>query len=224
MDFIHPAPGSRVTSPFGTRKHPITGVKSFHQGIDYAKTGNVPILASASGTVRQYISDKTTYGNVLFIEHNINGKRMDTTYAHLKSKTVKAGDKVKQGQIIGYMGNTGGSTGQHLHFEVHNGPWLSGQPNAVNPALYVDKESEEDKMLKELEKKFDELNKKVAVLSNQVDSMKENGTEEVADWAKADAEWAIKNGITEDGSRPAAKVTRQEVWRMIHSLYKLLKK
>ena len=137
--FIHPAPGSKVTSSFGRRKDPFTGQDVGHQGIDYAKSGNVPILAAADGIVKQYTSDNTTYGKVLYITHTINGKQMDTTYAHLKSKTVKAGDKVKQGQIIGYMGSTGRSTGQHLHFEVHDGPWKSGQGNAVNPENYVNK-------------------------------------------------------------------------------------
>ena len=135
-NFIHPCPNAKVTSPFGWRT--IGGVKEWHQGVDLAQSGNVPILASADGVVRDiWGATVSSYGNVIFLQHTINGKRKDTTYAHLKSFNVKKGDKVKQGQIIGYMGNTGRSTGQHLHFEIHDGPWLSGQPNAVDPLKFI---------------------------------------------------------------------------------------
>lgn len=133
-NFINPVPGARVTSEFGYRV--INGNKEFHQGIDIAKSGTVPILASASGTVR-IAQSMGTYGNVVIIKHVINGKRQDTTYAHLKSFNVKVGQVVKQGQVIGVMGNTGRSYGQHLHFEVHEGAWATGQPNARNPRNYV---------------------------------------------------------------------------------------
>ena len=146
MKFIHPAPNARLTSPFGYRT--LSGTKEFHYGIDLAQTGNVPILAAADGTVTNIWGEKaSTYGNVIFLDHVIDGKRMDTVYAHLKSFAVKKGDKVKQGQIIGYMGNTGRSTGQHLHFEVHNGAWKTGRPNAVDPILYIDVADSTDKEL-----------------------------------------------------------------------------
>lgn len=133
-NFIHPCKGAKLSSPFGNRK--IDGKQEWHQGIDLAQTGTVPILASAAGTVIR-AGVLGTYGNVVIIQHTINGKRMDTTYAHLKSVNVKKSDKVKQGQQIGLMGNTGRSYGQHLHFEIHNGPWLTGQPNAINPWPYI---------------------------------------------------------------------------------------
>ena len=139
INFIHPAKGSKLTSPFGYRN--IGAGKEFHYGVDYAKTGIVPIVASADGTVNDtWPATKSTYGNVVFLTHNINGKRYDTVYAHLKTLIVKKGTKVKQGEIIGYMGNTGRSTGQHLHFEVHEGAWKTGRPNAVDPLKYVDVE------------------------------------------------------------------------------------
>jgi pyruvate/2-oxoglutarate dehydrogenase complex dihydrolipoamide acyltransferase (E2) component len=80
-----------------------------------------------------------TYGNIIIIRHDIDGKEFETNYAHLRnaSTKVKVGDSVKQGQEIALMGNTGGSTGQHLHFEIHVGRWATGQPNAVNPLLYI---------------------------------------------------------------------------------------
>lgn len=135
-NFIKPCEG-RVTSPFGYRIHPIKKTKSFHQGVDLAQTGNVPILASAGGVVTRNQA-LGTYGNVVMIVHKINGVTYETNYAHLKyGAKVIVGQRVKQGDIIGYMGNTGSSTAQHLHFEIHKGRWATGQPNAVDPLLYT---------------------------------------------------------------------------------------
>ncbi|PAF39352.1 hypothetical protein CHH58_01480 [Terribacillus saccharophilus] len=129
-DFITPAPGS-ITSGFGPRWG------TFHYGIDIAKRGsNVPIWAAASGTVSQaYYS--SSYGNVIFVSHSIDGKTYTTVYAHLTSMQVSAGQRVSQGQQIGTMGNTGMSQGQHLHFELHTGPWNGSKSNAVNPIPYL---------------------------------------------------------------------------------------
>lgn len=232
-DFIHPCAGSRLTSPFGHRKHPITGkVNSFHAGVDLAKTGNIPILASADGVVKQYIGDTTTYGNVIFIQHTINGNRFDTTYAHLKSKLVKDGQKVKQGQVIGYMGNTGGSTGQHLHFEIHNGPWKSGQPNAVDPMLYIDKKKENDKeaeLMKELENKIKLLDEKIErvkslIVTLEVDLSKERGlqAQQKCDWAVSSINKAIKSGVmigdTKGNWNPNKPLTRAELAKVLDNL------
>ncbi|SET40188.1 Putative peptidoglycan binding domain-containing protein [Oceanobacillus limi] len=133
--FIKPSEG-RVTSSFGVRTAPNTGNRSFHSGTDIAKSGNVPILASASGIVSR-VGQLGTYGNVVMILHNINGRTFETNYAHLHSYNVRVGQKVDQGDQIGRMGSTGNSTGQHLHFEIHDGRYASGQPNAVDPELYV---------------------------------------------------------------------------------------
>lgn len=133
-DFIHPAPQATLTSRFGHRT--ISGKKEWHQGIDLAQSGNVSIRAAAQGKVLR-AGELGTYGNVVIIQHTIKGKRMDTTYAHLKAIHVRVGQSVKQGQTIGLMGNTGRSYGQHLHFEIHNGAWATGQPNAVDPWPYI---------------------------------------------------------------------------------------
>ncbi|BBU38415.1 peptidoglycan DD-metalloendopeptidase family protein [Aeribacillus sp. FSL K6-1121] len=122
--FIWPAPGV-LTSKMGMRWG------RFHAGIDIAKRGTVPVYASAGGTV-SYAGQMSGYGNVIMIIHNINGKTYTTLYGHLRSINVSSGQKVSQGQFIGYMGNTGRSTGQHLHFEVHNGTWR-GKSSAINP-------------------------------------------------------------------------------------------
>ncbi|WP_121616586.1 murein hydrolase activator EnvC family protein [Virgibacillus halodenitrificans] len=135
-DFMRPADG-RVTSEFGMRVHPIFGEKKGHSGIDIAKAGSsVPVVVAADGTViRSYYS--SSYGNAVFVSHNINGEVFTTVYAHMQNRAVKQGDTIKKGTFLGYMGNTGNSTGQHLHFEIHIGPWESGQPNAVNPRDHV---------------------------------------------------------------------------------------
>lgn len=124
--FIWPAQGT-FTSGYGQRWGKL------HGGIDIANSAaDVPIYASAAGTViRSYYS--TSYGNAVFIAHNIDGKVFTTVYAHMDSRLVSSGQTVSQGQQIGYMGNTGQSTGKHLHFEIHDGAWK----NPVNPMSYL---------------------------------------------------------------------------------------
>ncbi|WP_083512167.1 peptidoglycan DD-metalloendopeptidase family protein [Amphibacillus sediminis] len=133
--FIWPTTTKRVTSGFRTPSRPN------HHGIDIAESGYHPIYASASGTVaRSYNS--TSYGQCIMIVHNVNGQTWETVYAHMRdgSRRVSEGQTVRQGQIIGVMGNTGQSYGQHLHFELHKGRWNSNKSNAVNPINYLDKE------------------------------------------------------------------------------------
>lgn len=129
--FMRPAVGP-VSSTFGSRWG------SVHFGIDIASGGKsqVPIVAAADGIVsRSYYS--TSYGNVVFIKHNIGGQEYETVYAHMTNRAVAQGASVKQGQFLGYMGSTGDSTGVHLHFEVHQPSWTSSKNNAKNPALFV---------------------------------------------------------------------------------------
>lgn len=127
--FIQPADGV-ITSHFRMKSRPN------HHGLDIAKKGQVPIKAAASGTVtKSYYS--SSYGNVVFIVHHINGQTYETVYAHMRNRLVKEKEKVSQGQIIGYMGNTGHSTGQHLHFEIHKGRWNMAKSNAVDPLKFL---------------------------------------------------------------------------------------
>lgn len=107
-----------------------------HAGIDIAASGTVPVVAAADGVVsRSYTS--TTYGNVIFVTHNISGQTWTTVYAHLSSRQASTGAVVAKGQQIGIMGNTGHSYGQHLHFELHKGEWNYSKSNAVNPLDYI---------------------------------------------------------------------------------------
>lgn len=128
--FTNPAVG-RFSSGFGPRWG------SYHYGIDIANSAaNVPVVSAADGVVfLSYYSP--SYGNVIFIRHNIDGQIFTTVYAHLDSRHVGAGTIVSKGQFIGYMGNTGHSYGKHLHFEVHRGDWNASKSNAVNPLNYV---------------------------------------------------------------------------------------
>ena len=107
-----------------------------HAGIDIAASGTVPVVAAADGVVsRSYFS--STYGNVVFVTHSISGQQWTTVYAHLSSRQVGEGAVVAKGQQVGIMGNTGHSFGQHLHFELHKGPWNYSKSNAVNPLNYI---------------------------------------------------------------------------------------
>ena len=113
-----------ITDLYGTRK----GV---HKGIDIAAEVGSPIYAVAEGVVsRSYYSD--SYGNVVFIKHN---NLFETVYAHLKSRDVVEGKVVKQGDVIGRMGNTGDSSGVHLHFEIHQNEWTFEKQNAIDPVM-----------------------------------------------------------------------------------------
>ena len=111
-----PINGARLSSSFGMRKHPILGYNKMHRGTDFAAPSGTPIMASGSGTVTR-ARWCGGGGNCVKIKHN---STYETIYAHMKSfaKGIKEGRKVKQGQIIGYVGSTGMSTGPHLHYEV----------------------------------------------------------------------------------------------------------
>ena len=111
-----PINGARLSSSFGMRKHPILGFNKMHRGTDFAAPTGTPIMASGSGTVTR-ARWCGGGGNCVKIKHN---STYETIYAHMKSfaRGIKEGKRVKQGQIIGYVGSTGLSTGPHLHYEV----------------------------------------------------------------------------------------------------------
>ena len=111
-----PINGARLSSSFGMRKHPILGYNKMHRGTDFAAPSGTPIMASGSGTVTR-ARWCGGGGNCVKIKHN---STYETIYAHMKAfaKGIREGRKVKQGQIIGYVGSTGLSTGPHLHYEV----------------------------------------------------------------------------------------------------------
>ena len=126
----------RVSSEYGWRKNPVTGVNKLHAGIDLAANGGTPIYAAASGYVQVAGWSSGGYGNYVIIYHGTmsNGKAYSTLYGHMRSVATSAGKYVQQGELIGYVGSTGNSTGNHLHLEV----WQGGvKANAVNPRSYI---------------------------------------------------------------------------------------
>ena len=125
--FVLPVPGP-VTSPFGYRSDPITGATKFHAGVDLGSACGTPIKAAGTGVVIQAGFDSGGYGNMTLINH---GGGLSTLYGHQSSIIVAAGQSVTQGQVIGYVGSTGKSTGCHLHWEVR----VDGTP--VDPMGYV---------------------------------------------------------------------------------------
>jgi LysM repeat protein len=125
VNWIWPTDGV-ISDTYGTRL-------GQHKGIDIAGNLNTPILAVDNGeVVKSYYSD--TYGHVVFIKHANN---IETVYAHLNKRNVVEGQSVKQGETIGYMGDTGQSNGVHLHFEAHQYEWTYEKENALNPTLLL---------------------------------------------------------------------------------------
>jgi murein DD-endopeptidase MepM/ murein hydrolase activator NlpD len=121
-----PINGARLSSPFGMRKHPIDGFNKMHKGTDFAAPMGTPIMASGDGVIK-----KAGWcgggGNCIVIKHN---STYQTVYAHMSkfAKNIRNGVRVKQAQIIGYVGSTGKSTGPHLHYEVIvNGEKINSQ-------------------------------------------------------------------------------------------------
>lgn len=124
----------RLTSGFAGRN--IGAGNEYHYGIDIANSSGTPIVASADGVVFR-ASPLSTYGNVVMITHNIEGETFTTVYAHMSRFATSSGKTVKKGEVIGYMGSTGRSTGPHLHFEIHVGSWVNQATGAVNPLKYI---------------------------------------------------------------------------------------
>lgn len=122
-----PLEGAQLTSGYGMRSHPVLGGRRQHQGIDLAAPSGTPVYATADGVVGR-ADWYSSYGLYISVNH---GAAMETRYAHLSRLAVTAGDFVKKGDIIGYVGSTGRSTGPHLHYEVR----VEGV--AVNPIPYM---------------------------------------------------------------------------------------
>ena len=116
-----------VSSSYGQRNDPFSGEREFHFGIDVSTPVGRPVVAPADGVVL-YASKRGSYGNVIVLDHKFG---MMTRYAHLSRFNVRAGKRVKRGDVVGYVGNTGRSNGPHLHYEV----WVSDRP--THPLNYI---------------------------------------------------------------------------------------
>jgi murein DD-endopeptidase MepM/ murein hydrolase activator NlpD len=125
--FVYPVKGARLSSPFGWRNDPISGVRRHHAALDLAASQGTPVKAAMDGKVSA-LGFNATYGNYIILSHTDN---FQTMYAHLAAFSVKKGDSVIQGAQVGTVGSTGYSTGPHLHFAVYkNG-------RAVNPLDFL---------------------------------------------------------------------------------------
>jgi murein DD-endopeptidase MepM/ murein hydrolase activator NlpD len=126
----HPIDRMKITSRFGMRRHPISGKWRGHSGVDLSASVGTPVRAAANGTV-QKASYYSGYGRYVNIKHTAS---INTAYAHLSRITVRSGQQIHQGQIIGYSGSSGSTTGAHLHYEViRNGRY-------INPLAFVKRE------------------------------------------------------------------------------------
>ena len=119
----------RISERFGWRRHPITNKRSFHYGLDISNRTGTAVYATADGIVKE-TGRKTKLGRYILISHNLG---YETKFGHLHRYIVNRGDEVKKGQIIGYMGSTGRSTGSHLHYEVIK------NNKQLNPYYYLNK-------------------------------------------------------------------------------------
>tara|TARA_B100000945_G_scaffold4715_1_gene3977 strand:+ start:123 stop:1424 length:1302 start_codon:yes stop_codon:yes gene_type:complete len=153
-----PINGARLSSKFGMRKHPIDGYNKMHRGTDFAAPEGTPIMASGDGVVTK-ASWCGGGGNCVKIRHNSS---YSTVYAHMSkfAKNIRKGKRVKQGQVIGYVGSTGKSTGPHLHYEViHNGTRINSQTLKLPSG----------KILKNRSRKLFEVSKlKIDVLKSEI--------------------------------------------------------
>jgi murein DD-endopeptidase MepM/ murein hydrolase activator NlpD len=128
--FDAPLRYTRISSPFGYRKHPISKKYSLHKGVDYAAPRGRTIVAAGDATVK-FVGRKGGYGKSVVLEHH---QRVSTLYAHLLkyAKGLRVGDKISQGQVIGYVGRSGRATGYHLHYEIQL------DDVAIDPSLVAD--------------------------------------------------------------------------------------
>jgi len=130
-----PCKYSYVSSRFGDREDPIYGGEDYHRGIDLAAPRGTRIYASRAGEVVYAGWDSSGGGNYVSIDH---GDGYKTQYLHMESISVKEGQTVKKGQLIGYVGTTGASTGYHLHFAVRKWNEKTGSWDYIDPAQFID--------------------------------------------------------------------------------------
>ncbi len=143
---IAPIPGNKVkrfASGFGYRIHPFYKIRKFHKGVDFSARRGTPVYATGDGVVKVVKRSRKGYGNMIIIDH---GYGYETLYAHLWKFNVRKGQKVKRGDVIGYVGNTGLSMAPHLHYEVHK----NGKP--VNPIYYFHNDLTPDDYMALIEK------------------------------------------------------------------------
>jgi murein DD-endopeptidase MepM/ murein hydrolase activator NlpD len=229
-NFICPINTPRLTSVYGMRMHPVLKVKRLHAGIDLVNKngGKVPVYASAEGRVRLVKTTKDGYGKYVIMTHMVNGQKYETVYAHLDVYQVKVGDKLKQGQQLGIMGNTGIGTGVHLHFEIHKGTYNYGggnYPTSLNPMNFIKLEetpstiNEKDEgeltvsQYNELKKLIEAQDKEIKELKSKLNPEQIVGKSHTEHW-----KWA-KDVKLMDGNNPKSSVTREQLATVLNRVY-----
>jgi murein DD-endopeptidase MepM/ murein hydrolase activator NlpD len=153
MRFPFDKPHPRISSPYGWRIHPIEKTRKHHNGVDYAMAVGTPLYAIAKGrvlfagpsTLKFANGEPRGGGYIVKIRHKVNGEWITSSYMHLKKGSIKAagikkGDLVVEGQKIGESGNTGESTGPHLHFEIQRGKtyiWTNNGTRYTEPVSFI---------------------------------------------------------------------------------------
>ena len=157
-------PHPRITSPYGWRMHPIDKVRRHHNGVDYAMTVGTPLFAIARGRViyagpsriKQANGQPGGGGYIVKLRHKVNGEWITSAYMHLKKGSIRAagikvGDRVQEGQKIGESGNSGASTGPHLHFEIQRGKhyiYTANGTRYTEPTSYIKTQIQSEKCKK----------------------------------------------------------------------------
>ena len=129
---------NRLASGYGSRFHPILKVNKMHKGLDFAAAAGTPIYATGNGKIKMS-GYNSGYGNMVVIQH---GNGYESLYAHMSKTKVRNNQKVKRGDVIGYVGSTGLSTGAHLHYEIHK------DGEHVNPVMYFYNDVDPDDFIK----------------------------------------------------------------------------
>lgn len=141
MTFSHPVEFKNISSGYGIRKDPFTGKENYHRGMDYLVPIGTPVKSSLNGIVYKIEYSNTGFGNSIIIKHEND---FFTLYGHLSGITVFAGEKVLQGQTIGFSGSSGKSTGAHLHFAIKNKDGFQNPtkylkyPSPLPPSIQID--------------------------------------------------------------------------------------
>jgi murein DD-endopeptidase MepM/ murein hydrolase activator NlpD len=159
MRFPFDKPMPRISSPYGWRIHPIEKVRKHHNGVDYASAVGTPVYAIARGrvmfagpsTIKLPSGQPGGGGYIIKLRHKVNGEWITSAYMHLKkgSLQVRKGDRVIEGQKIAESGNTGASTGPHLHFEIQRGKYYIYTSNGTRytePVSYIKTQRALDKL------------------------------------------------------------------------------
>ena len=164
-----PIDGARMSSGFGMRRHPVLGYNKMHKGVDFAAPRGTPIYAAGDGVIEK-AGRLGGYGKYIRIRHNGSLK---TAYAHMKgyAKGMKPGKRVKQGDVIGYVGTTGRSTGPHLHFEVlRNGKQVNPKSikSSAGKKLAGSRLEQFKKQVSEIDGQYASLSKGLEFASNEI--------------------------------------------------------